>query len=153
MAKKEITVDLPKEEKGPGRNKEQEVQQKLLLYQLLQNQLEELKKQGQVIQAKYTEIEATRMALDDLEKIKKEREILIPLGSGIYSGGKSHTGDLLVDVGAGILIRKPIADAAKAIDTRKKEVEVVVDKLQDEMLSIVSKINELGSELQHMIGK
>ena len=127
---------------------ENDVQQKVMLYQLLLAQLEELKKQAESIQARYMELEASRLALEDIKKAKEGSETLIPLGSGIFIDGKIKKGDVLMNVGAGVLARRPIADVSKDLETKKEELEGFSNKLQEEMVGTINKINEIGGQLE-----
>ncbi|MBL7160841.1 MAG: prefoldin subunit alpha [Candidatus Aenigmarchaeota archaeon] len=132
-------------------NKEQELQQKLMLYQLLQRQLEELQKQATMLQARFTEIEASRIALEDVDKVEKGNELLIPIGSGVYARGSAQKGDVLVDAGAGIMTEKSPAEALGIMETKKKELEVMGSKLQQEILSVAGKMNEIGVEMEKVL--
>jgi len=140
-------------EKKAQQEKEQELQQKLLLYQLLQAQLEEFKKQAALLQARFIEIESTRLAVEDVKKVKENNELLIPLGSGMYVNGKMLKGDLLVDIGAGIMTKKPAAEADTLLETKKKEIESLSENLQKEMMAVIAKINEIGEELQKSLAE
>jgi len=135
------------------KNKEQEVQQKLVLYQLLQKQLEEFKRQGMLLQSKFTEFESTRLALEDLDKSKNEKDILIPLGSGIFINGRTKQEDLIIDVGAGVMTRKPLSEASRIINEKKKEIETLSDNLQQNVMGVVAKINEIGEDLQRTMAQ
>lgn len=133
---------------------EKELQNAMVLYQLLQSQFEQLKQQGALLQAKGTEVEATRMALEELKGLKEGNEVLLPLGSGIYTSAKHHKAPkLLVDVGAGTMLRKPPETALKVIEGKKKEIESLSTKLQEQMIDVVNKINALSVQLQEAMEK
>lgn len=129
-------------------SKEQELQQKLMFYQLLQQQLEELKKQATYLQSRFMDIETSRIALEDVGKIKENNELLISLGSGIYSHGKIQKTDLLVDVGAGVMVKKPQSEALALIEGKKKELEGLSMNLQQEMIATINKLQEIGMQLE-----
>lgn len=133
---------------------QEELQQKFVLYQLLNQRLEEIKNQLNLVQQRLVELETTNQALADVGGIKKDTEILIPLGSGLYAYGKaSNSEKMLVDIGAGVMVKKEIGDAKKKIEGSKKEVEAASENMQNEALAIVNKMNELGVELQKAIGE
>lgn len=132
--------------------KEQEIQQKLVLYQLLTQRIEQLNEQARLIEQRLLELETTRQALADLGKAKQGSEVLIPLGSGCYTYGM--TGDfrkLLLDMGAGVMMNKSPAEAGKAIEEKKAEIEEMSQALQKEANDIVEKMNELVPELQRFL--
>ncbi len=93
---------------------QEELQQKFVLYQLLNQRLEEIKNHLNVVQHKMIELETTNQALADVGEIKKDTEVLIPLGSGLYTFGKASSSEkLLVDIGAGVMVKKEVKDAKK----------------------------------------
>ncbi len=134
--------------------KEQEVQQKLVLYQMLGQRLEQINEQARVLEQRMLELETTRQALEDMKGLKQGNEVLIPLGSGCYTHGKTmDSGRLLCDLGAGIMINKSPQEAKTVLDGKKTEIERLSETLQGEAKSAVEKMNELGPELQEFMQK
>ena len=104
-------------------NQEKEMQEKVILYQLLQRHLESLSQNAVMLERRYEEMEATRMALEDIEKLKGN-EILVPLGSGLFSYGKiTDSGKMLVDAGAGVFMDKDPDSSKRLLEDKKKELE------------------------------
>ena len=142
--KRDISVEKPEDMK-------QKVQQKLILYQLLQRHLEELRQQALLLERTFIEIETTRQTVSDLKKAKEGNETLVPLGSGFYTHGRvSNTKSLLVDIGVGILVEKDTVSTDDVLDNKRKELENASRELQDEMGNTLKKMNELGMELEKM---
>jgi len=144
---KDIKVDTEKEKKA-------ELQQKLVVYQLMQKHLEELREQALMLERKFVELETAKQTLSDLEKTKKGNELFFPLGAGIYAKANVHDNkDLMMDLGAGIVARKSPASAKKILEEREKEIEDSGKGLQDEMTTTAAKLNEIANELQKMAGQ
>ena len=127
----------------------QELQQKLMVYQFLNQQLEEMRKHATIIQSRFIEIEATRQAVQDLKNVKVGSEALMPLGSGLFMNGAVGKGDFLMDVGAGVMSEKSPAEVLEHLESRKIELEKAGENLQNEMLGTAAKMSELGVELEH----
>ncbi len=126
-----------------------DLQEKFVLYQLLNQRLEEIKQHATIIQHKLLEFETSKNALIELKDVKADSEMLIPLGSGLFTHGKSGSQEkILVDLGAGIIAKKSLEDASGFIDKKKKEVEDAVQVLQMEANAITAKLNEIVPELQ-----
>lgn len=141
---KDIRVETPESRK-------QEVQQKLVLYQLLQRHLEELRQQALLLERMFIEIETTKQTVSDLKKLKDVDEILVPLGSGFYTHGRvSGTKKFLVDIGASVLVKKNTESMDNVLDDKRKEMENASRELQNEMANTMKKMNELGMELEKM---
>ncbi len=134
--------------------KQKEIQEKVLLYQILQNQLEEFGKQGVALENRLNELETTTNALGEIKKVGKEPDTLVPLGGGCFSHGKITEKDkFIVEVGAGIMIEKSLPEALAVIEERKEEVENVKTKLQEEMQKLSNSMNQITIELQKSAGK
>ncbi len=144
---KEIKVETPEEKK-------QEVQEKLVLYQLLQRHLEDLRQQALLLERVFIEIETTRQTVDDLKKLKDENETFVSLGSGVFIHGRvPGTKKLLIDIGAGVLVEKNTGSTDDILDDKRKELENASRELENEMANTLKKMNELGMELERMTKK
>ncbi|MBI4021667.1 MAG: prefoldin subunit alpha [Candidatus Aenigmarchaeota archaeon] len=128
---------------------EKDLQNALVMYQLLQNQFEQLQRQAAFLQNRYTELEATRQSLEAAESMAAAGEILLPLGSGVFMHGSGQAKEpLLMDIGAGILVKKTQKEATALVEKQKSEVEQQSAKLSQELMAVASHINQLGSQLQ-----
>ena len=126
----------------------QEDMQKAVLYQLLHKHLEELKQQGTLLEARFMEFEATKQALGDFKEIKG-KDMRVPLGSGCYIKGKGgESADILVNIGANIMIRKPLAETVKLLQERVEEIENYSKNLQEQMKTVIAQINEITADLE-----
>ena len=126
-----------------------ELQEKFVLYQFLNQRLEEIKQHATIIQHRMMEIETSKIALTEMKTAKSESEILVPLGSGIYAFGRNSSSQkVLVDLGAGIIAKKTIDEATDFMEKKKKEIEDAVQILQSEANAITSKLQEIVPELQ-----
>src|SRR3989338_1085954 len=130
-------------------NKQQELQQKFVLYQLLQNRIEELKQQIEMLQQKNMEMETTKFALGEINSMKEGNDVLVPLGSGCYVYGKAtNSKKILVDIGSGIMTNKPAEEAKNIVEEKREEIEKLVLNLQSELVTAVNTINNLVPDLQ-----
>lgn len=126
-----------------------ELQEKILLYQLLHRSLDELQQQALILQQRVLELEATRVAVTESSKLPKNNQLLIPLGSGCYvSGRATQTSSLLVNVGAGVVLKKSPKDVLALLEERAKEIQNLLEKVQLEMLAATAKINEIAPEIE-----
>ncbi len=149
MGEEEITVKV-KEDKQEKPVTEEDIQQKLILYQLLERQGESLKQQLQLIEQRLLELNSTKEAIDNIKP--KQGDIMIPLGSGIYTKGQT-TGELIADLGSGVMLNKDktsvkghVREMTKLMDDSYKEVE-------KQMLSVIEKMNEIALDVQEMSRK
>jgi prefoldin alpha subunit len=135
----------------PQTNQEKEMQEKVILYQLLQRHLESLSQNAVMLERRYEEIEATRMALEDIEKLKEKSEILVPLGSGLFTYGKIlDSKRMLVDAGAGVFMDKDPDSSKRLLEDKRKELEKLAKDMQDEIMDVSSRLNSIAMELEDM---
>lgn len=136
-----------------GQEIQQEMQQKLILYQLFSQRLEQLNEQARLIEQRLLEVETTRQALGDLKGLKDGNEVLIPLGSGCYAHGRTGDSGLLMDMGAGVMLEKTPEEAGKIMEGKRQETEKFSLALQSEVSDVVNRMNQLGPELQRFLQK
>ena len=131
--------------------KQKEIQEKVLVYQILQNQLEEFTKQATALETRLGELDVTTNALNEMKEVKPDSETLFHIGGGCYGHGKlSDNNKYLIEVGAGIMANKTLPDAVAIIDERKQEIEKIKDKLVEEIEKIGEGMNQIGMELQKL---
>ena len=86
-----------------------------------------------------------------LEGVEEGSESLVPLGAGCYGRGKLlEKGRVMVEVGAGIMAGKTLAEAAAIVKERKAEAERVGGKLQLEIQKVTDYMNKAAAEMQGM---
>lgn len=128
---------------------EKGMQENVLIYQILQKHLEELGQSALLLDRRYAEIEAAREAFEDIAGLKEKNEVLIPIGSGIFSYGKiTDAKKVLVEVGAGVLMDKEPESARKFLEEKKQEIEKLAGELQAEINGTSEKMNAIASELE-----
>jgi len=127
---------------------DKELQEKIVLYQILQKHLEELRENIINLQRRLIELDSTIESLKDVSKLKENNEILVPIGSGCYLHGKiMDFKKVVTNLGAGVMTHKKIEDAIKLVEDNKKEVERLIGNLQNEMEDVASKIDIIASEI------
>jgi len=128
---------------------EKEMQEKVILYQIMQKHLESLGQNASMLEKRYEEIEMTRQVLEDIGKLNEKNDILIPLGSGFFGHGKiTEQSSMLTDVGAGIFMPKDAESSKAILDEKKKEIEKLANDLQQEMSEVSARIGGLAMELE-----
>jgi len=129
--------------------KQQEMQQKLIILQLLQRRLEEMKQQEALIQNKMAELAVTQEGLEGIGKAAKKNDILVPIGSGMFTYATvTDTEQVIVDVGSGVMVEKDLKAADRFIEERKREIEGLEKELEKESGDLAEKITQLAEEIQ-----
>jgi len=138
-----------------GKQSEQKkMQEKILMYQILQNHVEQLKQQAMVLERGLMEIDGTMHALESISSGKAEHETIVPLGSGCYAFGRmENSKNFLLDIGTGIITKKKQNEMKEFLEERKKEREKMLERMKNDLESTVEKINELAKEISEMQNK
>ena len=126
-----------------------ELQEKAMVYQILQNRLESMAKQRDLLLQRIVEINSTIESIKELKKGKDE--ILFPLGSNSYTFGKMTSNKMIVEIGAGVALEKTPEEAEKILEDRMKEVESVIKNVQDQMVQTANRLEILAPELESMV--
>jgi len=115
--------------------------------QMLQQQLGNL-------QLNYASVELAIQTLENVAKLNKGEQMLLPIGSGAYIKSKADNNELaLVDVGAGVIVEKPIPDAVKFLKSRMGEMDSVKEKLQKNFVEVSNKLKFLEESANNLMQK
>lgn len=129
----------------------QKLQEKYVLYQLLNQNLEALKQQMEAIEEQSQEVSSTLSSIGDIHKIAKNNEVFIPIGSGCYGKGElTDSKSVVVNVGAGILVEKKIEDAKKFLDNRSEDIGKAKKEIQEHAEKVTNQMTDVGSEIQKL---
>jgi prefoldin alpha subunit len=115
--------------------------------QLIQQQLANL-------QLNYASTEAAVQTLDNLSKLNKNEQMLLPIGSGAYIKSKVENNEVaLIEVGAGVIVEKSIPDAVKFLQSKLSEMDSIKEKLQKNFVEISNKMKSLEESANKLMEK
>ncbi len=147
MAKPIIVESEGEEKKHEAQSVSEAAQEKLLIYQILRQQLENMQSQAALLENAFMEAENSKQCLRDLAGT--EKETLIPLGSGCYAHGKiANRGSLVVNIGAGVMAEKDTASALQMLEQKKTEIEKQFNELQKNVQLLVAEMNKIAGDLE-----
>lgn len=125
-------------------------------YQQYQAQAEAIAQQVGLTQMTLQGLDRAVLAVEALDSASEGQEMLVPIGSGSFVYAKLASKERVVlNVGAGVNIEKPSAEAKEALKARKAEVaeagkklSEMLGKIEQEMAKIqqVLSMYETGSE-------
>ena len=128
-------------------NKEEEIQDKFYFYQILKSQEEHLEEQINSLGDSLGEIFLSENCLEEIKKQKKD--IFPSLGNGIFLIGEKA----LVEIGAGVFVKKSLEDAEEILKKRKESIEKSMQEMSNTLLKIKKKISELEEVLEREINQ
>jgi prefoldin alpha subunit len=145
---REIAVST--ENKPEGNATQEKLQEKFMLFQLMEKQLETLSQHKSMVEARMVEIDTTTSAVDEIKGLGKDNETLVPLGSGLYIKARLMGDTVLAELGASVMKEKGFNGAVAFLKGRRAELEKASNQIDDQISEISKSLNELGPELQAM---
>jgi prefoldin alpha subunit len=132
-------------------NKDEEFQRYMIQIEQYKEQLNNLEMQMSYMQSALAEYNRAKITVENLEKLEKETEMIIPLGGGAFINAKpNNCSKVLVDIGAGYVTEKNYEDAVKKIDERIKMLEKTQERIQSMMEQLEAEANELSQKAQKL---
>lgn len=118
----------------------------------LRAQSNALQQQLMVVLNTLQELRAAQQALENLDTIGSESEMLVPLGGGAFIN--AHLGDtskVVLNLGANIMAEKKTSEAVSVLEGQIKQLNDAQRKLEDAITSIDFRMNELVTEMQFLV--
>ncbi len=122
---------------------EKEQQELIFKLSIFEQQIRQLQQQINAVDDGIIELETLDFGMDELEN-SKGKEILAPIGRGIFIKAKVESEELTVDVGGRTFVKKSIKDTQETI---KKQVE----KLKEVREELNRNLEEVGKEVEKVI--
>ena len=115
-------------------------QQELMFkFQMFEQQIQQIQQQLQAVEQAIVEMNSLNLGLDELVGAEG-KEIMAPIGRGIFVKAKLLSEELTVDIGDKNLVKKSIADT-------KNLIQGQIDKLKEAQKSLEKSMDEINSEL------
>ena len=112
-------------------------QEMMVKFQMFEQQIGQLQQQLQAVEESIVELGQLNLGLDELVG-SKDKEMMTPIGRGIFVKAKILDEELIVDVGGKNFVKKSIPDTQKILKDQIGKLEEV----QKELNSNLEKINE-----------
>jgi len=123
---------------------QEELMQKFGMYE---QQIQQLQQQLEAVEQAIVEMSSLVLGLDELIG-SKDKEILAPIGRGIFVKTKLVSEDLTVDVGGKNFVKKSIPETKKLIQTQVEKLEEVKKELEGNLEEINNELTMTFMESQ-----
>jgi len=140
MSKKPSAADIQKQ-----------IDQLLYLLELYEAQAKTLNDQLRLIELQLTEFKSAKELLDSLPNISLDKEVLFPIGGGVYIKGKvADSETVLLDVGADVLSESTVKDAAEIAAKSINDLTDAKSKIEASLTETIKKSNEIRAILERL---
>ena len=126
---------------------EQDQQELMFRFQMFEQQIQQLGQQLDAVEQGIIEMTSLNIGLNDLVG-GKNKEIMAPVGRGIFAQAKLLSDELLVDIGEGKLVKKSIPDTQKLIEEQVKKLGQAKIELNNAMEQINEELTKTMIEAQ-----
>jgi len=134
--------------KNPNKDPEKDIKRKYIEFQLLMQQISQIQQQVSTINSNILELRTLTINLDKIKELKKNKEVLIPVGSNIFiKGSLKDTDKVIMGIGSDVLKEKTIPETKASIEEQIKELENINLELEFTLEDAVKKIEILEKEL------
>ena len=116
---------------------QQEMMYKLSMFE---QHIRQLQQQIQAVEQGMMDLDSLNLGLNDLIG-KTDKEIMAPIGKGIFAKAKLISEDLIVDIGNRTLVKKSIPETQKLLQEQLEKLGEIRNELEESL-------EEVGSELE-----
>jgi prefoldin alpha subunit len=122
--------------------------------QILRARAEEIQERMEDATEDLMQLQTTISALGSLTNVKEGTLALIPMGSGVFIKGKlTEIGKTLVDLGAGVISEKTVAEAIDSLKEKKAQLEIVRNGFERDLKDVNEKGAFLNAKAQKLMQK
>jgi len=130
------------------------LQQKYLELQLLEQQIKEVQQQQQILNHRLNELTKLKESLSDLEKFKENKKLFSQIGPSVFIKTElKDSKNVLMDVGSGIVVEKPISEAVKLISSQLEEINNNLGLITQHLSNAAMQAQSIQEELQSLQAK
>lgn len=135
-------------------SEDQELRQGLAELRVYEGSARVIQARLDMINAAMNEFALASSTLEGVKTQKADAESLIPVGGGSYVRAKlTDVSKIVMGVGAGVAIEKPIGDSINEIKSRLTDMEKARTALQQQLAQTLIKIEENREKLGDIVKK
>jgi len=132
--------------------KEEEITKNLTMIEYYKQQLESIDAQLQYLSTVLADYQRAKMTVEQLPATDSNTEVLIPLGGGAFVNGLvKNTSNILIGIGACLVVEKSVDEALVKLDDRIKKIQENQEKIVSIGQKIQSDAEELSQKTQKMM--
>jgi len=114
---------------------------------MYEQQIQQIQQQIQAVEKGKIELKSLKIGLGGLVG-SKDKEVLAPVGRGIFSETKLTSEKMLVDVGGGNFVKKTIPETQEIIEKQIKKLEEVKIELEENLQKLLEELQITFAEAE-----
>ncbi|MBT3814014.1 prefoldin subunit alpha [Candidatus Woesearchaeota archaeon] len=131
---------------------EEQIQQKYMQFQMIQQQLEEVNQHLGMLNEQSSELDISIEAVKEIAKTKLDNEFLAPVANGIFIKGElKENQKLVVNVGMNTTVEKTIPEVVELLEEQKKDIMGRIIETDSMMMKMNSEAMKLFKEVEEEV--
>jgi prefoldin alpha subunit len=131
---------------------EEELRRLSVEMRYLEQTAETLQQRISIVNAAIADLTYANMTLDGIEKEKENAALLVPIGGNSYVKAKlADTNTVIVGMGAGVSVEKPLAEARVTLKERLDELEKTMNAAQQQFTQVAERLNSSRGRLETLL--
>jgi prefoldin alpha subunit len=131
---------------------EEQIQQKYMQFQMIQQQLEEVNQHLGMLNEQSSELDISIEAVKQIAKTKLDNEFLASVANGIFIKGELKDNEkLIVNVGMNTTVEKTIPEVVVLLEEQKKEIIARIAETDSIMMKMNSEAMKLFKEVEEEV--
>jgi prefoldin alpha subunit len=131
---------------------EEELRRLSVEMRYLEQTAETLQQRISMVNAAIADLTYANITLDGIEKEKENAELLVPIGGNSYVKAKlADTNTVIVGMGAGVSVEKPLAEAKVTLKERLDELEKTMNAAQQQFTQVAERLNSSRGRLETLL--
>ena len=131
---------------------EEELRRLSVEMRYLEQTAETLQQRISMVNAAIADLTYASMTLEGIEKEKENADLLVPIGGNSYIKAKlADTNTVIVGMGAGVSVEKPLAEARVTLKERLDELEKTMNAAQQQFTQVAERLNSSRSRLETLL--
>jgi prefoldin alpha subunit len=133
---------------------EEDLRRLSLEMRYLEQTAETLQQRISMVNAAIADLTYANATLDGIEKEKENVEMLVPIGGSSYVKVKlTDSTKVLVGMGSGVSVEKPLSDAKITLKERLDDLEKTMNAAQQQFSQVAERINTGRGRLESMLAQ
>jgi prefoldin alpha subunit len=130
---------------------EESLQKMYVEFQMINQQIKQLENQSTALNNQLLELMSTNQSLDEIDKVKENSEILVPLSTGIYARAQlKNSNSFIVNIGANVAMDKDLNATKEVIQEQVMEIRKLQESLMNELQTHTQKSSSLELEMNKL---
>lgn len=107
----------------------------------------QIQQQLQMLEGQLGELETVKYALTEFDKAKKDDEVLVPLGAGIFiKTSVKEQNKVILNVGASTAVEKSVKEAVELVDKQISELKNIEVSMNEELAQMSQQLQFMNLE-------